>query len=121
MRRPECEDMTPKVVTFEIEAQVTWTAFRDPGSGQWIGSCDPLNLDAHADTWEDLISYTHEIQSHLFLSLLRDNELEAFLAQNGWSPTGPLPAIDDDDVVFDIPYHIHAVAPPALSASQAYA
>jgi predicted RNase H-like HicB family nuclease len=45
----------------QINGQVMWRAFRDPGTGTFIGVCDPLKLTARGDTWSELLENTDEI------------------------------------------------------------
>lgn len=100
-----------RTVQFQIEAQVEWRAFREPKHARWVAICDSLNVTAEADTWAELQSTINEIHNELFLDLLRDGELEAFLRARGWSPLNRLPQrADDGDLIFDLPAHIIPVA-----------
>ncbi len=94
---------TGKAVRVTIQANVEWAFAQDPASGEWIGVCEPLNLNAMGDTFAELQQCASEAMHLLFLDLFRDGELDAFLKEHGWTPHSPLPE-KDSNPHFDTSY-----------------
>jgi predicted RNase H-like HicB family nuclease len=77
-----------------IEANVGWQFAQDPESGEWIGVCDVLNLNAMGETFREVQECASEAMQLLFLNLFKEGELEGFLRENDWTPQTPLPGRD---------------------------
>lgn len=93
-----------KSITVQIEANITWKVARDPDSGDWVGVCDALNLNAIGDTWADFQECANEAIELLFQDLFREGELDQFLLEHGWRPMTALPE-PGRNVRFDVPNH----------------
>ena len=97
---------TMGMTTIQIQARLAWLA-RKNTRGVWIGVCDALGLTLEAATDSDLKSLIEETHHTLFLDLLEDGELDAFLRDRGWQAMGPLPThFPDGGVRFDVPYEV---------------
>jgi len=91
----------PFIVTFQGTTE--WVFAHDQDSGEWLGVCADLNLNASGDTFAELHQCVGEAMQLLFLDLFRDGELETFLRRLGWTVTDPLPE-PDSSPRFDVPY-----------------
>lgn len=90
----------------EIKTTIPWKLHYS-ASGQLIAECEPLGLTLQADDEEEMRSLINEAQHVLFLDLLEDGELPAFLSRHGWTPSQPLPAkVGDDGVLFSAPFKL---------------
>lgn len=94
--------MPIRVKTVEIQANLQWQCFRANG-GHWIGICDPLKLTVQSDTWGELMEDIGNTLNVMFKDLLETQELEAFLANHGWTPVGVIPH-NSKNVRFDVPF-----------------
>ena len=94
--------MFGKTFLVRIEANLTWRFALDPQSGEWVGVCPMLNLNAGGKTWAECQSVASEAMALLFLDLFEDNELEDFLRQNGWKMGDELPPGSTPH--FDVPF-----------------
>jgi hypothetical protein len=92
-----------KTVTVEIEAKILWQVARDPDSGEWVGVCQMLNLNAIGDTWAEMMECANEAMGLLMDNLFQTGELDAFLRKNNWRPTTNLPAAGTK-TRFDVPF-----------------
>jgi predicted RNase H-like HicB family nuclease len=88
-----------------VAAGVVWRVARDPHSGEYIGFCDVLNLNAVGDTWEDFQACANEAIEVLFRDLYRENEVEDFLRERGWKLVGEMPK-SRRAPRFDVPFGI---------------
>jgi hypothetical protein len=95
-------------VVVQIAAQLAWQVIHDPQSGQYIGVCPALNLNAAGDSWVEFQECANEAMQLLFADLFEDDELEAFLRRNGWQMLGDVPP--GRRPVFDIPANITQVS-----------
>lgn len=94
-----------KPVVVQLEAtNLVWQGMRDPDTGQWIGVCNALNLNAIGDTWMDLQACAAEAITLLLLDLFEDGELDAFLREHGWRKLTPLPRPGTAQPAFDVPF-----------------
>lgn len=88
-----------------INAKIRWAFSQDAASGQWIGVCPPLNLNALGDTYQEALSMANEATILLFEDLLEESELDGYLERQGWTkvvrgePT-------TRPVAFDIPFGV---------------
>jgi predicted RNase H-like HicB family nuclease len=90
-----------------IKGQVAWRAMQDRKSGAWVGVCDALRLTAQGDSPEDLASMIDEIMADLMLDLVRDQEFDAFLRDNGWALMQPMPRdVPPEQLKFRVPVKI---------------
>lgn len=71
------------------EANLPWTAFRSAGCDRWIAECRPLGLSMEGDTLDEVRGLIGETMHALFLDLIEDGDLEAFLLEKGWTKAGP--------------------------------
>lgn len=94
-----------KSIVVQIEGNVNWEFTRDPETDQWFGLCQPLNLHASGETWQELVNYAAESMALLFEDLLADGELGTFLRERGWRTADGLPQ-PGQKVVFDIPFSV---------------
>jgi hypothetical protein len=81
------------MVQVRIEANVEWGFGEDPdsGSGEWIGICPMLNLNAVGDTFAEAQQCASEAMHLLFLDLFKTGQLAEFLRARGWMPKTGLP------------------------------
>ena len=100
-----------------INAQLQWR-FTIGSGGNYVAVCDPLKLTLQAETWGDLMQDTAEVLNLIFMDLLRDNQLDAFLQAHGWSLTGPATQ-NQQNVRFDVPFFF--VPEMASNGAQTYA
>lgn len=89
------------VIVVQIEANVPWQTRRATG-GNWIAVCDPLRLTLQAETYADLMEDIGLTLDALLKDLLRTNELDRFLRDQGWTMVGSVPR--RDDIRFDVPF-----------------
>ncbi len=85
-----------------IEANVLWKAFRAEG-GRWVAVCDPLALTIESETWAELMEDIGLSLNAMLKELLKTRDLEKFLRDRDWHPSGPIPS-QPDDVRFDVPF-----------------
>lgn len=93
----------PQIV--RIKAELVWHVVRDAESGEFVGVCPPLNLNAIGETFHEFLECASEVIGLLFADLFEDGELEAFLRQNGWSLIDKLPT-GGRTPSFDVPYEL---------------
>lgn len=67
-----------------IDATVDWHIVHDAARGKWYGVCPALNLNASGDTQFEMLECAGEAVQLLFVDLVEDEELDAFLAERGW-------------------------------------
>lgn len=97
----------PQVIRIDVKAQLLWKAHRDPSSQYWVAVCDAIKLAAEGETWDDLQEMVADELRSLFVDLLREGELDAFLRDRGWTLVSPVPMpAAQDNVKFDIPWSI---------------
>ena len=106
--------MFRKKEVVQIEANLKWVVARDPQSGEYIGVCDMLNLNAIGDTWEEFTECANEAIAVLFADLVQENEFDAFLSERGWKMHGSLPRQGSPQ--FDVPFDIAQRPYPELMA-----
>ncbi len=104
---------TAQTVRVRIEANVEWRVAQDPDSGEWIGVCPALNLNAAGDTFAELHQCAGEAMHLLFLDLFKEGELEAFLREHGWTPDIRLPK-QGSNPSFDTSYNTRLTRPREL-------
>ena len=92
-------------VLVRLEANVPWEVFRHPKTGAWIGACQPLNLTAIGDTWNEFQEAAGEAIEMLLTDLLKTGELETFLRRNKWTSHSALPQ-RDTPVRWDVPFQV---------------
>ena len=93
---------TKSVQKVQIQAKIFWVAHQDPTTGHWLGVCPPLNLNASGETYAELQACANEAMALLFLDLVEDGDLPAFMSKNGWKVVGP--AVQPGRIPqFDIP------------------
>jgi hypothetical protein len=85
-----------------IDASVPLQCFRS-GSGNWIGICEPLKITVQSATWGELMEDFSETLNGILTDLLRNNELDRFMRDRGWSTAGNIPE-RPDNVRFDLPF-----------------
>src|SRR5690242_2073445 len=79
---------TPRI---HVVGQVRWTAFQDPRSKQWVGTCADLNLTTGGDTWVELQQNVHDAMNLLFQELYETGELDATLERLNLRLLEPIP------------------------------
>lgn len=95
----------PPVV--RIEAKITWRVARDPDSDGWVGVCEPLNLMATGETYQEFQECANEALALLFQSLYESGEFETFLKAKGWRLIGePPPEAREERPEFDVPFEL---------------
>ncbi len=96
-----------KVIQIEAAVKVQWRVAQDPESGEYIGICDALNLNAAGDNWAEFLASASEAIEVLFDDLFHDDEVEGFLREHGWRMRGKLPRSGKPrfEVPFDIEQH----------------
>lgn len=80
-----------KQVSIAIQAQFTWAFYRDPTSGRWMATCDPVHITVSGDTETETKSAAENALDLLLTDLFECGELEDFLKTNGWKTAKPLP------------------------------
>src|SRR5262245_3688363 len=88
-----------------VATNVKWRVARDPESGEYVGICDALNLNAAGDSWEEFQACANEAIELLFKNLYEENEVESFLRSQGWTLMGELPK-SGKAPRFDLPFGI---------------
>lgn len=84
-----------------IHARVPWITHFNQITGEWLGACIPLNLNAAGETYEEMQSVAYETMSLLFEDLIETGEFDEFLRRNGWtSESTPRPGMHPR---FDVP------------------
>jgi len=101
----------------KIEGNVQWKAIQTR-SGKWIGVCDAINLVLEADSLDELHSLIPEGLHLLLRDLVKDNEFDSFLREQGWS-TNADRVPKDENVEFDLPWHLLVPGGKIDSARQA--
>ena len=87
-----------------IEAKLNYKVWRNE-RGLWIGVCDALQITTQADTWPEMVEAIQEDLDMIFQDLVDDGELGKFLADRGWSASGPY----DTETKFEIPFDLEVV------------
>jgi hypothetical protein len=104
-------------VRVEVKGQVPWIVTQGSSSKNWIAVCDPMNLALEANSLDELYSVINEGVHLLFLDLVRDNELNEYLSERGWQahgmPQGPV----NEDINFQVPWHMLVGAPGDITRS----
>lgn len=77
--------MVKVVEVVAIHGVAPWTVKRDQESKRYVGTCDVLNLSTEADSWPEIVKMTQDVMGLLFTALCKDNELEEFLRERGFS------------------------------------
>lgn len=81
-----------------------WRAEMDARTGVWVAACEPLRQAVQADSWAELCATMNEAMNELFLDLLEDGELDAFLRANGWQQNMSIPPqVPPEGLTFDVP------------------
>lgn len=94
------------VVQIQMQSNLQWAVKRT--ANRVIAVCEPLNLVLDADTLEELPGIINEGLHLLFIDLLMDNELDAFLRARGWNALGvPNQIPEGDEVQFDVPWNLN--------------
>jgi len=109
--------MFGKPALVKIEANLTWKVARDPQSGAFIGVCEPLNLNAIGDTFEEFQEAANEAMALLLEDLFAENELNEFLRNQGWQLLNELPPPGSRVPRFDVPFDIDRTELSELMAS----
>ncbi len=97
----------PNVACVEVRAQIQWQFYQDDASRRWIAICEPLKVTVEADTHTELRKNIEDGVNLLFVNLLRDNELDRFMVERGWTIRGPIPD-GHQEVRFDVPIELVA-------------
>jgi predicted RNase H-like HicB family nuclease len=105
-----------RTITVRIDAKVQWSFAQDPDSGEWIGVCPDLNLNAVGDTFAELQQCVSEAMELLFLDLFREGQLEVFLRKHGWTPQIKLPK-QGSTPRFDTSYVTRLTSPRELMSA----
>lgn len=88
----------------KVEATILWQ-FRSIGSGtRWMAVCEPLQLAVEALSRDELPGMINETLQLVLTDLLRENELDGFLREHGWTAKDLHKVGPTDDVEFDIPW-----------------
>lgn len=90
-----------RVQIVRIEGRIFWLARQDKLTGQWLGVCPPLNLNASGDTYQELQAVANEAMKLLFEDLMEEGDLGRFLQKNSWKMVGN--AQPGVETRFDIP------------------
>ncbi len=88
-----------------IEASIPWHVAYDQSSETWYGVCHVLNLNAVGDTLVEMQQCADEALQLLFTDLFEDNELDRFMALNGWTYRGSEP-LRGIPARFDVPIEV---------------
>lgn len=67
-----------------IHGRVPWLTHFNRSTGEWLGVCIPLNLNASGETFQEMQSIAYEAMSLLFDDLVETGEFDAFLRANSW-------------------------------------
>jgi hypothetical protein len=95
-----------KIVRLNIN-NLQWKLLRDVPSGNWVAVCDQLGITMGGETFTELQECIGEGLNALFLDLLRDNQMDEFFRERGWSlvPLKPDDA-EGQDIKFDVPWFL---------------
>ena len=86
-----------------IEANLIWKVALDAQAQVYVGTCEPLNLNAMGNTWAEFQECANEAIGLLLADLFEDNELEGFMRQNGWALLSEMPP-PGRTPQFDVPF-----------------
>jgi len=101
-----------------IEGNILWQFAQDPGTGEWVGVCHHLNLNALGETFGDAQACAVDAMQALFEALLQSGEFDAFLRRNGWTVTDGTPA-PGQHTRFDVPFNVERISAKELAAATA--
>ncbi len=95
------------LTTVVINAKLSWRAFKARGGrGNWIAVCEPLGLTIESERYSELAEDVGDAIDLMFRDLLRNNDLDRFLRQRGWTRgRGALP-VRVADARFDVPFDL---------------
>jgi hypothetical protein len=94
------------ITVVKLEATVQWMTRQSTTSTRWIGVCEPMRLSMEAESLDELHGVINETMQLLLTDLLRDNELDAFLRDQGWTAQNLPESASEDDVRFDVPWEM---------------
>lgn len=78
----------------ETDVKVRCVAYNNPKTGAFIGVCDSLNIVVEENSLDDLQIAFSEALRLLLNDLHETGEMDAFLAEKGWSQHIPAPGHD---------------------------
>ena len=88
-----------------IQAQIQWSAFRDPDSDFWVAVCEPLKLTAQGETWSILVESISDTLDIILTDLVKTGTFERFMETHGWTVHTPIP-VNTNRLRFDIPFEV---------------
>lgn len=91
-----------KIEVVQVQGNIEWRCFRARG-GNWVAVCDPLALTVQSETYAALMEDIAETINAMLHDLVASSELDRFLRERGWRPTGPIPP-QPEGVWFDVPF-----------------
>lgn len=91
-----------KIEIVQVQANIEWRCFRARG-GNWVAICDPLALTVQSETYAALMEDIAETINAMLHDLVASGDLDRFLRERGWGPTGPIPQ-RTENVWFDVPF-----------------
>ena len=93
------------VVIVRVQGLVQWQHWQSGRSGRWIAVCEPLNLVLQGESKEELYSLIPEAVDLLMRDLVRENEIDAFLRERGWSASVPA-EVSPQEITFQVPWEL---------------
>lgn len=92
-------ERAPRRDVVRIRGSLEWR-IEETESGGYVATTELLGATVQAPTWNSLMGEISAMQHTLLKSFYQTNELEAFLADTGWTAIGnPTP-----DAEFDLPF-----------------
>jgi predicted RNase H-like HicB family nuclease len=85
-----------------IQGKVGWRAVRTKG-GNWVAACNPLKITLQSETWAELMEDIALALDAVLKEMLKSNELDRFLKDQGWKLLGTVPN-QRQKVRFDVPF-----------------
>lgn len=87
--------------TVTVNAKVSWAVTQDAETRRFVAVCDPLQLTIEGESYRELMENVSDSLHLLLISMMRENSLDRFLAEQGWTLHGP---VTDEEVFFDVPF-----------------
>src|ERR1700679_2933565 len=91
-----------------LNGQVSWQYFQSPQSGLWVAVCHPFKLTLQAKSYQELVESMSEVIDCMFRDLAKSGEIEAFLAEHGWTAQRAVPK-NPRNLSFDIPFQTQRI------------
>jgi hypothetical protein len=88
----------------KLEANLEWLVGPVGQGSRWMAVCEPMDLAIEALTQEELPGMINETLQLVLTELLRENELDSFLTDRGWTARNLNSVQPDDDVEFEVPW-----------------